>query len=127
MSRKYEAIMKKINLVLFLLLTFILSAAVSAQRRPDIDDRMKKMDKDLDLSDKQYSEIKSILEDQQKKVMKLREEADGDRKMMRERAMKMMSETEDRICKVLTEDQQKKFRKNLEERRKNRRGERPPR
>ncbi len=114
----------KFNYALLFLITVIFAATLSAQRRPDINERMKKMDQELNLSDEQHSKIRTILEDQVKEFRKLREESDGDREQMRERARKMMKDSDDKICEVLNPEQQKKYRKHQEERRKNRR-ERP--
>lgn len=115
----------KTRYALLILITMLLSTAVYSQRRPTIDERMKKMDKELNLSDEQYSKIKNILEEQHQQFRKMRDESNGDREQMREKAMKMMKNTDDKICEILNKEQQEKYRKQQEERRKNREGERP--
>jgi predicted nucleic acid-binding Zn-ribbon protein len=107
----------KMNLIFIVIIAALCSTSIFAQRGMSVEDRMKNLDKELDLSDKQYTQIEEVLEDQMKKFRKLRDESDGDWEGMREKARKMRKDTDDEICKVLNEDQTKKYRKLMEERR----------
>jgi len=116
----------KLNLILIVVIAVFWAVPVHAQRGMSLEDRMKNLDEELNLDDKQYSKIENILENQMKEFRKLRDESDGDREQMREKGRKMMKDTDDKILDLLDDGQKKKYRKLIEERRQNRDRRRSP-
>ena len=112
----------KFNLFLFILIAAISSTTLFAQRGMSHEDRMKNLDDKLNLSEEQYTRLDSILKVQGEEFQKLRDGADGDRDQMREKARKLMKETDEQIIEVLNEEQKKEYEKYKKERRQNRRG-----
>jgi Spy/CpxP family protein refolding chaperone len=116
----------KFSLFLVVLFAVFCSINIFAQRGMSVEERMKELDKQLDLSDKQYSQVEKIMENQSKKFRNLWQESNGNRESMREEGRKLRKETDDKIMKVLNDEQKKKYKKLMEERRKNRSGKRLP-
>jgi protein CpxP len=84
-----------------------------------VDDRMKQMTKQLDLSADQQAKIKPILEDQQKQMMDMRNSSTGDRQAMREKMVQMRQNTRNQI-RALLNDKQKETYDKLEQQRQQR-------
>lgn len=106
------------------LLTIIMALGFTvllSQQRMSHEERMEILNEKLNLSEKQFTQIDTILKDQTKEFQKLREEADGDWEQMREKFMELRKETDDRIVEVLNAEQQKEYEKYKKERRQSRR------
>jgi len=90
-----------------------------------VDERLKRMAKDLNLTTDQQTKIKAILEDEQKKAQDLMSDSSGDRQTMRQKMMQLRQDASDQIRAVLDDKQKEKFDKMEQERDKrmqNRRG-----
>ncbi len=99
-------------------------------KAPSVEDRLERMQKDLDLTDDQVAKIKPILEDMQKQMEALRESSSGDREKSMEAMKKLMDSEEEKISALLTDEQKTKLAEMKKEREKNRPGPgqgRPPR
>jgi Spy/CpxP family protein refolding chaperone len=96
------------------------------QRRPmSVDERVKRMTKDLNLTTDQQTKVKSILEDEQKKAQDLRNDTSSDRQTMRQKMMQLRQDTSDQVRALLDDKQKEKFDKmeqQREDRMQNRRG-----
>jgi Spy/CpxP family protein refolding chaperone len=73
----------------------------------------------LNLNDEQKDQIKQILENQQDKMMELRDSFSGNRMEMREAMRELRDETDVRIEEVLTDEQKIKYKEFKEERMQN--------
>lgn len=80
------------------------------------DDRLKQMTKDSDLTTDQQAKIKPILEDEQKKMMDLRNDTTSDRQTMRTKMMQIRKDSTDQIRGLLDDTQKAKFDKMEQER-----------
>ncbi len=95
---------------------------------PDPEKRLQDMKERLNLSEKQYDQIKVIFDDMEKERRGMREERSGDRREMsreerrgsREEMMKKMmaqrDEADKKIMEILNEDQIVEFKKMIKER-----------
>ena len=131
-------------LSLFLAVPFVGGSAVAAQyqgggqggprdggRRGPMspDDRLKQMTKDFKLTSDQQAKIKPILEDAQKKMQDLRNDANGDFRAMRPQMQQIQQDTSAQIRGNLDDKQKDKFdkmEKERQERFQGRRGGRGP-
>jgi Spy/CpxP family protein refolding chaperone len=92
------------------------------------DDQLKRMTKDLKLTDDQQSKIKPILVDEQIKMEDLRNDSSGDRQSMRGKMMEIRKNTNEQVRAQLDDKQKEKFDKQEQEREdrmQNRRGPGP--
>jgi Spy/CpxP family protein refolding chaperone len=92
------------------------------------DDQLKRMTKDLKLTDDQQSKIKPILVDEQKKMEDLRNDSSGDRQAMRGKMMQIRKDANELVRAQLDDKQKEKFDKQEQEREdqmRNRRGPGP--
>ena len=90
------------------------------------DDQLKRMTKDLKLTDDQQLKIKPILVDEQKKMEDLRNDSSGDRQAMREKMMQIRKDTNDMVRAQLDDKQKEKFDKQEQEREDRMRNRRDP-
>jgi periplasmic protein CpxP/Spy len=74
-----------------------------------VDDRMKQMTKDLNLTTDQQAKIKPILEDEQKQMMDMRNNSTGDRQAMRQKMIQMRDNTRNQVRAQLTDKQKETF------------------
>ena len=91
------------------------------QRRMDPEQMTGVLTEKLDLSDEQAGKIKTILIDSQEKMRSIRDEAKGDRSVMRDQMRQVREDTDELIMAELDETQKGKFRELQEERRQERR------
>ena len=91
------------------------------QRRMDPEQMTGVLTEKLDLSDEQAGKIKAILIDSQEKMRSIRDEAKGDRSVMRDQMRQVREDTDELIMAELDETQKGKFRELQEERRQERR------
>jgi len=92
------------------------------------DDQLKRMTKDLKLTDDEQSKIKPILVDEQKKMEDLRNDSSGDRQAMRGKMMQIRKDANELVRAQLDDKQKEKFDKQEQEREdqmRNRRGPGP--
>lgn len=84
-------------------------AAHPARRGASVDDRVKRLAKALDLTDKQQVAVKNILEQRQQEMLRIRtdESIPGNQRIDRLRALQ--DQTVYRIRAVLNEEQKKKY------------------
>ena len=90
-----------------------------------VDDRVKRMTKDLNLTTDQQTKVKSILEDEQKKAQDLRSDSANDRQAMRQKMTQLRQDTGDQVRALLDDKQKEKFdkmEKQRQDRMQNRRG-----
>ena len=93
-----------------------------------VDERVKRMTKDLKLTTDQQTKVKSILEDEQKKAQDLRNDSSSDRQAMRQKMMQLRQDTNNQVRALLDDKQKEKFDKMEQERQdrmQNRRGGAP--
>ena len=117
---------RRVGLLLFLgLLTGLVLAPQTFAQRGDpaqMQERLAAQTEDtikqLGLTDDQQEPVRTILEEQNKKRMDLREQAraSGSFGGMREQMMALAEETETRLAEVLTDEQMATYRKIMEER-----------
>ena len=81
-----------------------------------VDERVKRMTKDLNLTTDQQTKVKSILEDEQKKAQDLMNGSSTDRQAMRQKMMQLRQDTSDQIRALLDDKQKEKFDKMEQER-----------
>ena len=81
------------------------------------DERLTSMTKNFGLTADQQSKIKPILENEQKKMQDLRNDANGDRQAMRGKMMQIHQDTGDQIRAILDDKQKDKFDQQERERR----------
>lgn len=94
------------------------------QRGPmSVDERLKRMTKDLNLTTDQQAKIKPILEEEQKKAQALRDDSGTDRQAIRQKMMQLWQDTSDQIRALLDDKQKEKFDK-MEQQRQDRMRER---
>jgi len=89
------------------------------------DARLKRMTKELNLTADEQAKIKPILEDEQKKMMDIRNDSSLDRQTMRDKMMQLQKGASDQIRAQLDEKQKETFDKlqqEREERMRSRRG-----
>jgi Spy/CpxP family protein refolding chaperone len=85
------------------------AGASSKRHRASIDDRVKQLTKGLDLSEPQQTGVKKILEEQQRQVLRIRDNPSisGETRISQFRALQV--DTVERIRGILNEDQKKKY------------------
>jgi protein CpxP len=81
-----------------------------------VDDRLKQLTKDLNLTSDQQAKIKPVLEDEQKKMRDLWNDTSADRQTMRSKMQDIREDTNTRILAVLDAKQKEKFNKQEQER-----------
>ena len=91
------------------------------QRRMDPEQMTGVLTEKLDLSDEQAGKIKAILIDSQEKMRTIRDEAKGDRSVMRDQMRQVREDADELIMAELDEIQKGKYRELQEERRQERR------
>ena len=91
------------------------------QRRMDPEQMTGVLTEKLDLSDEQAGKIKTILIDSQAKMRSIRDEAKGDRSVMRDQMRQVREDADELIMAELDEIQKGKYREFQEERRQERR------
>ncbi|QDG51299.1 hypothetical protein FIV42_11270 [Persicimonas caeni] len=85
-----------------------------------LDEKVERMDEELDLTDTQEKKVRQILETSRTELMDIRQRHKGDRKAGRKEARQVFKRTKAELAEVLTADQKAKF----EEMRQKRRGKR---
>ena len=98
-----------------------------AERRGQRSQRLERLGQELNLSEAQQAEIRSLVEQQQNQARTLREDTSLTRAEKRERRIEIRQATQERIQGVLTSEQQERFaemRKQAGERRGGRRDRR---
>jgi len=63
----------------------------------------------LNLTDEQKQQVKTVFEDTREKMKALRDESGGDREVMREKGRKIIEDARDRINSILTPEQREKL------------------
>lgn len=86
---------------------------------PSVDDQVKELTKELNLTDDQKAKVKSILEDQQKQMSSLREDSSLSPEDRRSKFQEIRQSSSQNVRATLNKDQQKKF-DDLESKRKSR-------
>lgn len=77
--------------------------------RPSMDDRVKRLAKNLDLSEAQQSAVKRILEQRQQQVLRIRRDSSISGSARIEQFRALQESTVQRIRDVLNEEQKKKY------------------
>ncbi|MFZ0430100.1 MAG: hypothetical protein WAO20_18425 [Acidobacteriota bacterium] len=101
-------------------------------RRMSLEDQLTNLQKQLNLTDQQVTQVKSILEDRQARLMKMRESRQGmerteeNREAMRSEMDALNKDTEAQLSKVLSEEQMKQYREMRQQRSRRMRGGGPP-
>ncbi len=85
------------------------------QMRMDPDERLKRMTKDLKLTDEQQAKIKPILQDEQKQLQGLMGNSEMSQQEKRDKFRAIHESAIGEIRPILNEDQQKKFDKKQQE------------
>ncbi len=102
----------------FSLLAIILFAGgLTAQPRFDIDEQLKVLKSELELSDQQCDSIKVVLEDTKEKMIEMRDDAGEDRRAMRGHMREIIENSQKRIKQYLNDEQKDLYDKYLEQRR----------
>jgi Spy/CpxP family protein refolding chaperone len=83
------------------------SSARKGRKAPTIDQQMERLTTALTLTDEQKPKVKTVLEDQQKKMQELRNESDQETR--RTKMQDLRKETEKKMKGILTEEQFKKY------------------
>src|SRR5215813_1951507 len=124
--------MMKIVRYAFLLLALLVPASLIAQagspddsanrptgprRMPSVDDQVKDLTQQLNLSDSQQAQVKTILQDQRGQMKKLMEDSSGSREENRSKMREIHEKSSARIKDLLTDEQKPKYDKLEEERR----------
>ena len=114
--------MRSINLLLTVLLLLFFTSLSFAQRRgmPTVEEKLTELKKELKLDDKQSEKIKSILEDNHKKMQELRDKKFDDRRDMFEAMRELQDKEREQIKKELTDTQKDLYDKSIEKREKER-------
>ena len=107
-----------------LVLTVILSLDSFAQPRFNLEDKLKNLREELELTDSQAVSIEKILREQFDELQELRDSFDGDRHKMMTQMRSLRDVTDERIKGILNNQQQKQYEKFVEENRKKMRGNR---
>jgi periplasmic protein CpxP/Spy len=87
------------------------------RRAMDPDARLERLSKELKLTDEQKTQLKPILEDQQKQFQALRDDNTLTREKRRSKLQEIRQSTQEQMNSVLTSDQQAKLKKMYEIRR----------
>ncbi|NOX17645.1 MAG: hypothetical protein GXO87_05110 [Chlorobi bacterium] len=105
--------------VLLLFAMLITSITIWGQRgeRMTIDEYVKNLTDELELTQSQADSVKMILEDQREDITKLKEQASGDRRQMRSHMPEIIYATDKRIELLLSGKQKEAYRKYVKERR----------
>src|SRR5437762_1733138 len=82
---------------------------------------------DLNLSDEQKAQIKTILGDMRTKLQELREKAQGDAMQLRDGARQIFTDAREQLMGVLSPAQQQKLREMMQDAGQPPQGDRPPR
>lgn len=100
------------------LVLFLLSHATSSAQpvRMSPGERTAELKKELGLTDQQATNVKAILEEQQREMQKVFEGGD-EREVRREKMIKITRSTDEKIMALLTEGQKKRYEELLKERR----------
>ena len=109
--------MKKIFVVSFMLMFALM---VSAQGRPNMDEMIAELKKELTLTDQQLEKVKTIYTESMTKMRDQMESIGDDREKRRELMTKVSAERAESLKKVLNEEQFKKYQAWEEKRRQNR-------
>lgn len=117
--------MKRILLICGLLLsvvTFANAQQGNGRQKMSPEDRARRtteqLTEKLKLNDDQKTKVMAIYLEQGKTMQKVRGEAGDDRAAMREKMMKLMKETDEKVTALLTDDQKKAYTTWKEERQK---------
>ncbi len=78
-------------------------------REQSVDDRVKHLTKELNLTEDQQAKIKSILEDEQKRMSSLKQDSSLSREDRHTKFEEIKKSTSQQIRVMLNEDQQKKY------------------
>jgi protein CpxP len=89
----------------------------SGRRAMDPSARLERLSKELKLTDEQKTQLKPILEDQQKQFQALRDDTTMTREERMSKLQEIRKSTQERMNSVLTPDQQAKLQKMNENRR----------
>ncbi len=76
---------------------------------PTIEQQMERLSTQLNLTDEQKPKVKTVLEDQQKKMQELRSDSSLDQEARREKFQALRKETEKKMKGILTEEQFQKY------------------
>ena len=97
-------------------------------RRDWVEDRLERMSRRLNLTDEQKAKIRPILQDEQKQMKALREDASVSQEQRREKARQIRNSNQRQIDEILTPEQKEKRKEMWQKARKGRRprGEQPP-
>ncbi|KAA3611289.1 MAG: hypothetical protein D8M58_15075 [Calditrichaeota bacterium] len=114
---------KSIFMSISILVLFSVTIACSQERgrRFSLEDQIKNLKENLELTDEQVEKIKPILEKQREQMQEMRDNFDGERSEMREAMTEIREETDKKINEVLTDEQKEKYQEIQEERRSRRR------
>ena len=110
------------NLIIAFLFLLFFTSISFAQRRgmPSVDEKLTELKKELKLDDKQSQKIKSILEDNHKKMQELRDKNFDDRRDMFEAMREIQTKEREQIKKELTDTQKDLYDKFIKKREKER-------
>jgi periplasmic protein CpxP/Spy len=78
-------------------------------REQSVDDRVKHLTKELNLTEDQQAKVKSALEDEQRKISSLKQDSSLSREDRRTKFEEIRKNTSQQIRAILNEDQQKKY------------------
>lgn len=101
------------NTIVLLVAAIMFSMSLYAQPRLTPQEKLKKLNERLNLSEEQSVKIEKILKTSDEEIQKLRESQNPDRSEFR----KVMDHTNQEILSILNENQKAKYNKMLEERR----------
>ena len=100
-------------ILLFTAAFIVCSFSTAAQNRMSTQERLKKLNERLNLTEKQSAKIEKILKTSDEEIQKLRKDQNPDRTEFR----KVMDHTNQEILSILNEKQKTEYNKMLEERR----------
>jgi Spy/CpxP family protein refolding chaperone len=97
-------------------------------RRDRVEDRLERMSRRLNLTDEQKAKIRPILQDEQKQMKALREDASLSPDQRRQQGREIRTSARKQIDEILTPEQKEKRKEMWQKARKGRgpRGEQPP-
>jgi Spy/CpxP family protein refolding chaperone len=84
---------------------------------PSVDDQLKRMTKDLKLTDEQQTKVKPILEDQRQQMQQLRSDTSLSQDEKFSKMRELHEQASSQIKSLLNQDQQKKFEEHQQKRR----------
>ncbi len=90
--------------------------------RPSIEQRVERLNKELNLTDEQKTKVTSLLEDEGKKMRDLRGDTNLDAQQRREKMQEIRKESDTKMKAILKPDQWEKYQK-LQEQMRQRKGD----